>query len=187
PRVVDAVLELIKDKDEDIRRAAIEILNTCKDKRAVDQLILATQDSDWWVSERAADALAEIGDPRALPAILNMPARNDRSAPVALRALGKLGNTQALGKVVPFLKRPEREVKLAAIEAVGELTGEKHADAVRNYLHQVVAGADETISRAVERALQRIEGRLSSSGQFTATGTLGAMPSGSRAISATRA
>ena len=67
PRVVDAVLELIKDKDENIRRAAIEILNTCRDKRAVDQLIEATRDKDWWVSERAADALAEIGDAKALP------------------------------------------------------------------------------------------------------------------------
>ncbi|MFO7286143.1 MAG: HEAT repeat domain-containing protein [Gammaproteobacteria bacterium] len=191
PRVVDAVLELIKDKDENIRRAAIEILNTCKDKRAVDQLIQATQDEDWWVSERAADALAEIGDARAIPAILKMLARNDRSVPVALRALGKLGDVNVLGKIVPYLRRPEREIKLAAIEAVGELTTEKHAEAVRTYLHQVVAGADETITRAVERALQRIEGRIASSGQFTATGTLGmtahrASSSASIAQSATR-
>ena len=56
PRVVDAVLGFIKDKDENIRRAAIEILNTCRDKRAVDKFIEATRDKDWWVSERAADA-----------------------------------------------------------------------------------------------------------------------------------
>ena len=57
-RVISAVLELVRDKDENIRRAAIEILNTCGDKRAVEHLILATKDKDWWVSERAADALA---------------------------------------------------------------------------------------------------------------------------------
>ena len=84
-RVVDAVLELIKDKDENIRRAAIEILNTCRDKRAVDKLIEATKDKDWWVSERAADALAEIGDAKALPALLEMVAKNNRSLPVAHR------------------------------------------------------------------------------------------------------
>src|SRR5690606_7684881 len=173
PRVVDAVLELIKDKDENIRRAAIEILNTCKDKRAVDQLIQATQDEDWWVSERAADALAELGDTRAVPAILKMLARNDRSVAVALRALGKLGDSNVLGKIVPYLRRPERESKLAAIEAIGELTTEKHAEAVRTYLHQVVGGAAERIMRAVDRTWQRIEGSIASSGQFTATGTMG--------------
>lgn len=176
PRVVDAVLELIKDKDENIRRAAIEILNTCKDKRAVDQLILATQDKDWWVSERAADALAEIGNPKALPALLKMLARNDRSVPVALRAIGKLGDQQMLGKVLPYLKRPEREFKLAAIEAAAALTGEQHAETIRAYLQQAAVGADDTIGRAVTRALQRIDARLAGSGQFTATGTLGAMP-----------
>jgi len=42
PRVIDAVLQLVRDKDEDIRRAAIEILNQTKDERAVESLIQAT-------------------------------------------------------------------------------------------------------------------------------------------------
>src|SRR4029077_15214885 len=109
PPVVDAVLELIKDKDEDIRRAAIEILVVCRDKRAVDRLVEATKDPDWWVSERAADALAEIGDAKALPAILEMVARNSRSLPVALGALGKLGTFKNLDLVLPYLERPEKE------------------------------------------------------------------------------
>jgi serine/threonine-protein kinase len=175
PRVVDAVLELIKDKDEDIRRAAIEILNTCKDKRAVDQLVLATQDSDWWVSERAADALGEIGNPKAIPALLKMLARNNRSLPVAIRALGKLGDANVLPRIVPHLQRPEKDVKVAAIEAVAELVkDERHVEVIRAQLQQVGASADDTIARAAARALQKLEGRASTSGQFAATGTSGA-------------
>ena len=176
PRVVDAVLALVNDQDENIRRSAVEILNTCKDKRAVDHLIAAVDDKDWWVSERAADALAEIGDTKALPALLRMLARNDRSVAVALRAIGKLGDEKVLGHVLPFLKRPEREVKLAAIEAVGELVGEQHATRIREFLQQTAATADETIARAATRALQRIEGRLTPSGHFAATGTLSPTP-----------
>ncbi len=74
------MLDLIKDKDENIRRAAIEILVVCRDKRAVDKLIEATRDKDWWVSERAADALAEIGDAKALPAVLEMMAQEQSLA-----------------------------------------------------------------------------------------------------------
>jgi eukaryotic-like serine/threonine-protein kinase len=176
PRVVDAVLELINDQDENIRRAAIEILYTCKDKRAVDQLIEATQDDDWWVSERAADALAELGNTKALPALIKMLARNDRSTPVALRAIGKLGDHNVLGKVLPYLKRPEKSVKLAAIEAVAELTGEQHAEAVRSYLQQMTVGAEETIIRAATKAVQRIDGRAAGTGQFSSTGTLNPSP-----------
>ncbi len=172
PRVVDAVLDLIKDKDENIRRAAIEILNTCRDKRAVDRLIEATRDKDWWVSERAADALAEIGDSKALPALLEMMTKNNRSLPVAIAAVGKLGNHKILDKVLPLLQRPEKEVRVAAIVAVAQLAGEQQAEAVRPYLQQSAQGADETVARAVTKALQKLDGRLSASGRF-GTGTLG--------------
>ena len=172
PRVVDAVLELIKDKDENIRRAAIEILNTCRDKRAVDKLIEATRDKDWWVSERAADALAEIGDAKALPALLEMIAKNNRSLPVAIAAVGKLGNHKILDKVMPFLQRPEKEVRVAAIAAVAQLAGEQQAEAVRPHLQQSAQGAEETVQRAVSKALQKLDGRLSPSGRFVGTATL---------------
>ena len=169
PRVVSAVLELVKDKDENIRRAAIEILNTCRDKRAVDHLIEATKDKDWWVSERAADALAELGDPKALPALLDMVSRNDRSLPIALNAIGKLGDHRILDKVLPYLRRPEKEIRIAAINAVAQLAGEQQADAVRPYIQQSAAVGDDTIARAASRALQKLEGRLTPSGRFTST------------------
>ncbi len=172
PRVVDAVLDLIKDKDENIRRAAIEILNTCRDKRAVDKLIEATRDKDWWVSERAADALAEIGDSKALPALLEMMTKNDRSLPVAIAAVGKLGNHQVLDKLLPYLQRPEKEIRVAAISAVAQLAGEQHAELVRAHIQQSAQGADETVQRAVTKALNKLDGRLSPSGRFVGTGTM---------------
>jgi serine/threonine-protein kinase len=178
---VDAVLELIKDKDENIRRAAIEILNTCRDKRAVDKLIEATRDNDWWVSERAADALAEIGDSKALPALLEMMTKDGRSLPVAISAVGKLGNHKVLDKLLPYLQRPEKEVRVAAIAAVAQLAGEQQAEAVRPYLQQSAQGADETVQRAVTKALQKLEGRLSPSGRFTGTGTLASGPAATAA------
>jgi len=144
PRVIDAVLELIKDKDENIRRSAIEILCTCRDKRAVDRLIEATKDQDWWVSERAADALGEIGDAKALPALIEMVGRNNRSLPVALRAVGKVGTFKILDQILPYLQRPEKDVRVAAIEAVAQLAGEQQADSVKPYIQQAAAGAEET-------------------------------------------
>lgn len=182
PRVVSAVLDLIKDKDENIRRAAIEILNSCGDKRAVDQLIDATKDSDWWVSERAADALADLGDKKAVPAIMAMIQRNDRSLPVALAALGKLGGPESLDQVLPYLKRSEKEVRIAAIDAATQLAGEQHAELVRGQIQQAMASsAEDTVLRAASRAIQKLEGRSAASGRFSATGTLSATPTPSPA------
>ena len=189
-RVVDAVLELVTDKDENIRRSAIEILVTCNDKRALQHLMEATKDKDWWVSERAADALAGIGDARAVPAILKMLERNDRSLPVALTTLGKLGkpgDVKLIDRVLPYLQRPEKEVRIAAIEALTSLADEQHAELVRTHVQQSLGAGDETIARAASRAMQKLDGRVGSSGQFTSTGTLGGSstptPAPGRAVS----
>jgi serine/threonine-protein kinase len=166
-RVVSAVLELVRDKDENIRRSAIEILNTCGDKRAVDHLILATKDKDWWVSERAADALGGIGDKRALPAILEMVERGGRSLPIALGALGKLGDSKLIDRVVPYLQRPEKEVRVAAIETLTGLADEVNIERVRGLIQQALSTNEETIVRAGMKAIQKLDGRLAGSGQFS--------------------
>ncbi len=166
------MLELIKDKDENIRRAAIEILNTCRDKRAVDKLIEATRDKDWWVSERAADALAEIGDAKALPALLEMMAQQQSLAARRPRGRRQARHHKILDKMLPYLQRPEKEVRVAAIGAVAQLAGEQQAEAVRPYIQQSAQGADETVARAVSKALQKLDGRLSPSGRFTASTSL---------------
>jgi serine/threonine-protein kinase len=165
-RVRQAVLELIRDKDENIRRAAIEIINTNPDKSTVDHLIEATRDADWWVRERAADALAEIGDKRAVPALLEMLNRNDRSLPVAIAALGRIGNTDVLKQLLPYVRKSEKEVSVAAINAVAQLADERLAEGVRNFLEKGVAkDADATVLAAAERAIQSLNSKTTLSGQ----------------------
>ena len=136
PKVIDAVLQLVRDKDEDIRRAAIEILNQTKDERAVDSLIQATRDSDWWVSERAVDALAEIGSKRAVPRLMEMlqvPA-TARPPPIVVRALGKLGDSKLVDTLLPLVARPEREIRIEAIQALARVADEARAEQVRSEL-----------------------------------------------------
>jgi serine/threonine-protein kinase len=175
PRVIDAVLQLVKDKDEDIRRAAIEILNQAKDPRAIESLLQATRDSDWWVSERAVDALAEIGSKTAVPRLLEMlRAGNVKTLPVVVRALGKLGDAQLAGALSPLLARPEREVRIEAIQALVNIADLSNPDAVRTQLKQQASASDQTIARAAEAALADLERRLS--GAAAGIGSTGASP-----------
>ncbi len=157
PKVMDAILHLVADKNDNIRRSAIEILNQTKDERAVDHLITATRDSDWWVRERAADALAEIRSEKAGPALLGMLSGDARSVPAALRALGQLGNAQVLPQLLPMLDRPEKDIRIEAVNAIGRLASSDSADTVKDRLKALATGADDTIAKVAARAMSRID------------------------------
>ena len=162
PKVIDAVLQLVRDKDEDIRRAAIEILNQTKDERAVESLIAATRDSDWWVSERAVDALAEIGSKRAVPRLMEMlqtPA-SGKALPIVVRALGKLGDSRLVDTLLPLVARPEREIRIEAIQALSRVADEARAEQVRHELQAQVASPDQTISRMAAAAVSELDNRI---------------------------
>ena len=162
PKVIEAVLQLVRDKDEDIRRAAIEILNQTKDERAVDSLIQATRDSDWWVSERAVDALAEIGSKRAVPRLMEMlqASANGKATPIVVRALGKLGDVKMVDTLLPFIARPEREIRIEAIQALSRLADETRAEQVRSELQAQVSSPDQTISRMAAAAVSELNNRI---------------------------
>jgi eukaryotic-like serine/threonine-protein kinase len=177
PRVIDAVLQLVRDKDEDIRRAAIEILNQTKDERAVESLIQATHDADWWVSERAVDALAEIGSKKAVPRLTEMlQTGNSKAIPIVVRALGKLGDAKLVDTLIPFASRPEREVRMEAIQALSKIVDDRHAEQVRQELQTHVASPDQTIARIAHAALAEIDSRVSGGlPPMAATGPTAAM------------
>ncbi|MGA9028481.1 MAG: protein kinase, partial [Steroidobacteraceae bacterium] len=162
PRVVEAVLELIKDDDKEIRRAAIEILNQTKDERAVAQLIEATRDADWWVSERAVDALAEIGSTKALPRFVEMLSGGEaKSLPTVIRAIAKVGDQKNVEPLLPMLQRQESEIKLEAIAALAKLTDERRADTIRVRLQAAASTGDPAVAQAVENAIQALDSRFS--------------------------
>jgi serine/threonine-protein kinase len=92
--VIEAVLSLVKDKDEFIRRCAVEILITTRVKTGGEaiftSLVDALDDGDWWVRERAIDALAGLGDLRAVPPPVRVMEQDVKAArsPSALASLG---------------------------------------------------------------------------------------------------
>src|SRR6266446_3941824 len=145
-----------------LRDPAIDILNQTKDERAVDSLIQATRDSDWWVSERAVDALAEIGSKRALPRLMEMlqtPA-NGKAMPIVVRALGKLGDGKLVDTLLPLVGRPEREIRIEAIQALSRVADEARAGQVREELQAQVASPDQTISRMAALAVSELDNRI---------------------------
>jgi serine/threonine-protein kinase len=160
-RVVNSVVKLISEEDEDIRRTAIEILNATRSDEAEDHLIKATDDTDWWVRERAIDALSKIGSTKALPKLESMLGQNPKTDTVIVRALSKMGNSTHIAKILPLLRRPEREIQVEAIKAISHLANDSQAQSIRNLLNKIKQSEDVTIINAADKALQEIDARFS--------------------------
>jgi serine/threonine-protein kinase len=91
---------------------------------------------------------------------------------VALSALGKLGDASMLPKLLPYLRRPEKEIRVAAIEALAALADEPNTEAVKAHIQQSTDGQEDTVIRAASRAIQKLEGRATASGRFATGATL---------------
>ena len=97
--------------------------------------------------------------------------QNGESLPIALRAVGSLGDITHLAKVAPYLKRPETPVRIAAMEALAALTDEAHVDAVRAHIQRAADGQSDTVIRAAARVTQTLDGNVAATGRFAATAT----------------
>ncbi len=81
---------------------------------------------------------------------------------VVVRALAKLGGPKEISKIVPLLKRPEREIQVEAIKAISHLADEKRAETVRNVLQQIKQSDDPTIINNADQAIKEIDAKFSS-------------------------
>ena len=167
-----AALQLVSDKDEEVRRTAIEILNQTRDERALAYLIEATRDQDWWVSERAVDALGSMGNKKAVPRLLEMLKSNPKSVPTVVRALGKIGDAAATEGVLQSLDRSETDIRVEGMSALARLADDKSVDAVREKILPFTTLSDQTLAGAAQRALTELDTRFGTSSVLAAPGTL---------------
>jgi serine/threonine-protein kinase len=105
-------------------------------------------------------------------------AGNAKALPIVVRALGKVGDAKMVESMLPLLERPEREVRIEAIQALAKLADDRHADRIRVELQSHVSSADQTIARMAAAALAELDTRT--------TGTkLTAVPTATSVSSAT--
>ena len=67
---MSALIEVLKDKDKDVRVSTAKALGTIGDKSALPALIAALKDKDWFVRNKAAEVLMKIKDIKAVTALI---------------------------------------------------------------------------------------------------------------------
>ena len=113
------------------------------DEKQLDKLIEIVLRPDYPYATRraAAKALGELGDPRAMPALVNALSDFDQRTSLkveALNSLGLLGDTtavDAIGRLLDYsLREDAAEIRLAAIPVLGKLPCTRSAEILVNAL-----------------------------------------------------
>jgi HEAT repeat protein len=137
-----ALVRALQDEDANVRFHAIEALGQLRAADAAAPLARIASSGDFFLAFPAIDALGRIGDPAALPALLDLLA-DDMLRPAAVDALGALAHAGAVGPLVQRLN-----------------AGEADATAVANALeriHERAPAGDEGRLRVIEACRESID------------------------------
>ena len=103
--------------------------------------IVARPDYPYGTRKRAATALGEIGDPRAVPVLIGVLGGYDQRTTLkmeALAGLAKIGDTTAVAPIGLMLDRAllqdNAELRMAALPVLGEIGGRRSAEILVNAL-----------------------------------------------------
>jgi HEAT repeat protein len=112
----------------DLKRSLVSLLRDTHDPRVVETFAKLTSDADPDIKQISALALAELGDARAVPTLLELAKSTDRTTALdALDALALVAKPEVADALIPMLKdSPGRKANL--LKAIGK-SGSKTAGA----------------------------------------------------------
>jgi len=143
PAVIEPVIELLSDKDEDVRASAVAVASSFDDPRAIPATIGLLRDPDWWIRIAAADSLGRTKDPRAVEALIGALADPDLKWS-AVEALGRIGDPRALAALGKMLADPMIDVRIEVMQALRHFD---HPQVTQAFAH-VAANDPERAVRA---------------------------------------
>lgn len=146
PRAVDALVEALKDTDQDVRETAMQALVQFRDPRIFEPLVSALRDASADIREQAAFGLGQLRDPRAVaPLASALKDDNDSVREQAAFALGQIRDAHAVDALGVALKDKKEDVREQAAFALGQLRDAKAVDAL-------VAALKDTVEDVREQA-----------------------------------
>ena len=142
-RIADALVEMagrelipyitvyLSNPSDIIRRLALNILMKLKAAEVLEALLqIARQDEDWWVREKAIQAVAEINNTQTVPHLINIAIKEPDFQVTVLEALGAMGATSSATQIAFFLSSDNPDVRLAALRCLDTFNDPKYASII---------------------------------------------------------
>jgi twitching motility protein PilT len=169
------LVEFLSDPSELIRRFGVDALLRLRAPGALGALVrTAGSDPDWWVRERAIEAIAAIGDMQAVPYLVQIMQKNPPLQIACLQALAQLHADGAGPQVAELLGAEDGDVQFAALSCLAALDDPAQSGAaqrllrdprteVRNLARELVArwGQATSLEVVVEQPIAVLDQLLS--------------------------
>lgn len=123
-KTADKLIHDLRSRDARLREQAIRVLGDRRSEQAVPALVERLADPDPLLAERAAGALAQIRDPRAVGPLIDYSRRRDDGAHTAryARIVGDIGGSEARGYLQTLESgHVDPRVRAAAREALQDM------------------------------------------------------------------
>jgi HEAT repeat protein len=149
---VPALSEKVFDLDQDVRKFAVDILGTIRDRSSVEVVVRALSDSSPNVVCSAAEALGLLADPKSVGPLVETYERFVGARAQIIEALGKIGDHGALPVFVKALNDTDPVVVFTAVEAMGNMRTRE----VEPYLRKLLKREDSALQEAVVSSLIKL-------------------------------
>jgi len=118
PATLDLLMAQLSAEDLEVRRSAVVALGRIGDSTATTALVKTLGDESLTID--AANALAEIGDPKAVDGLLNLIGNDDASIrQAAVSALNSVIEPSMSERIIPLLHDPDPNVRESAVKIAG--------------------------------------------------------------------
>jgi len=180
-RITDALVEMagtnltrhaaayLTEDSDVVRRFGVEMMMRIRDPQSLGALVRAAgEDPDWWVQERAIEAIGELADTRAVPYLVDFMQRMPDVATICMHALKKLGDAAAAPHIAAAMDHEDVDQVLVALDVLEALED----TSVGNALPALVTHPDHRVRTRAEDLIRkwRLEDELAGLDIAEATG-----------------
>lgn len=146
------VVGLMQDESPVVRRYSVDMLMKLKDPNSLGALVRVVQaDDDWWVRERAVEAIGALGDNRAVPYIVDFLHKEEDLELICIDVLAALGDKRAAPHVAQYLDEEDHDLTLVVLDCLAALNDHEQVPAVMPFTesvnHQVRSRSREIVRR----------------------------------------
>jgi HEAT repeat protein len=149
---VPLLYPLLKDKDDDVRKFAIDLLSEIQTEVDPSQIVPSLEDPNANVRAAAAKALGDLGYHDAVLQLVKCLSDEEWVCFYALQSLGELKADEAISAIASLLESPSLVVRFSAIETMGRLGSSSALSALMSYLPK----SDEDEKLAIVKSIIQI-------------------------------
>ncbi len=144
----------LHDPEPSLRRFGVDMLCRLEVGRdAIAQLVPLLGDPDWWVRERAVEALGRSNDRSLVPRLVDLLTSDPALICITAAALGNLGDPEALAPLLQAFETASSDGQVAVVQALSRLEGDRSYD----ILQGLCARAEPDVRWAITEALTRMQ------------------------------